>query len=352
MSSRRQFLAAAAAVAACAVSTRPAGIAAPQPGPPAAPLKPRRLSRGDTVGIVAPAGATFFPVELDIAQETFEAMGLTVRVGEHVLARRGYLAGDDEARANDLNRFFADPTLAGMVALRGGWGSARLLPHLDYEAVRRHPKVLLGYSDVTALSCAVQARAGLVTFHGPVGISRWNRYNRAWLERVVFRGEAVTFENPKELAKGELVQREHRIRTIRSGRARGPLLGGNLTVLTAILGSPYVPDFTGAILFLEDTDEAPYRVDRMLTQLKLAGILEKVSGVVFGRCTDCGPGEGSYGSLTLEEILADHVKPLGVPAWHGAMIGHIATQFTLPVGTSVEINADRGTIRMLEPAVI
>jgi muramoyltetrapeptide carboxypeptidase len=172
------------------------------------------------------------------------------------------------------------------------------------------------------------------------------------MTRVIFGGEAVTFQNAREIEEGELAQRKNRVRTITPGTARGRMLGGNLTVLTGILGSPFVPDFTGAILFLEDTDEAPYRVDRMMTQLKLAGILDKVSGVVFGECTDCDPGEGSYGSLTLEEILTDHLKPLGIPAWHNAMIGHIPKQFTIPLGIEVEIDAAAGTIRMAEPAVL
>jgi muramoyltetrapeptide carboxypeptidase len=149
---------------------------------------------------------------------------------------------------------------------------------------------------------------------------------------------------------GELAQRRNRVRTIAPGIARGRMLGGNLTVLTSIVGSPYLPDFRGAILFLEDTDEAPYRVDRMMTQLRLAGLLGRVRGFVFGTCSKCGPGE-SYGSLTLEEVLDDHVRPLGVPAFEGAMIGHQERQFTVPIGVSVEMDAAAGTIAMLEPAV-
>jgi muramoyltetrapeptide carboxypeptidase len=318
--------------------------------PPATVLAPR-LRAGDTVAIVAPATATFFPVDLDIARESLEAMGLKVVVGEHVLARHGNLAGRDEERAADLNRFFADRTVSGIVALRGGWGSARLLPLLDYDVIRANPKVLLGYSDITALLLAVHARAGLVTFHGPVGVSRWNRFAYGHMRRLIFEGEALTFRNLRQVEEGELAQRQHRIRTLTPGTARGRLLGGNLTVLTALLGSPYLPDFSGAILFLEDTNEAPYRIDRMMTQLKLAGVLDRVHGLVFGECTECQPGEGTYGQLTLEEILIDHVKPLGIPAWHGAMIGHIPRQFTLPVGAEVSVDAGAGTIRMLAPAV-
>jgi muramoyltetrapeptide carboxypeptidase len=166
---------------------------------------------------------------------------------------------------------------------------------------------------------------------------------------VLFEGEAAALENPVERREG-LVQAEDRIQVVTPGRARGRLLGGNLTVLSAILGSPYVPAMDGAILFLEDTGEQIYRLDRMFTHLALAGVLRRLAGLVFGRCTDCGPGEG-YGALTLYEVLADHVKPLGIPAFRGAMIGHIDRQFTVPVGLPAEIDAERGTIRLLEPAV-
>ena len=156
-------------------------------------------------------------------------------------------------------------------------------------------------------------------------------------------------ENPKETGDN-LAQTKDRILTIHGGKATGRLLGGNLTVLSAMVGSDFLPDFTDNILFLEEVGEDIYRVDRMLTQLKLAGILGQISGFVFGKCSDCGPGK-SYGSLTLEEVLNDHIKPLGIPAWYGSMIGHIENKFTIPLGISTEIDADNGSISLLEPAV-
>ena len=342
MTRRRAFLRAAGA-GALGLCARPAASAS-------GVVKPKRLRLGDTVGLIAPANATFLQVELDVARETLEALGLRVKAGAHLLDRYGYLAGRDADRAADVNALFADRDVRAVLALRGGWGSARLLPHLDYAAIRRHPKVLMGYSDVTALLNAVQARTGLVTFHGPVGISTWTPFSIESMAAVLFEGDTPTLANPAELRDG-LVQVEDRIQTITPGRARGRLLGGNLTVLTAIVGTPYLPDLDGAILFLEDTGEAVYRMDRMLTHLKLAGLLGRIKGFVFGRCTDCKPGEG-YGALTLDEVFADHVKPLGVPAFRGSMIGHIDRQFTVPVGLPAEIDAAAGTIRLLEPAVV
>lgn len=312
-------------------------------------VKPQRLAAGDTVALVAPASATFESIELAIAKESLQALGLRVATGEHLLARHGYLAGQDQERAADINRFFRDDAVSAVLPIRGGWGTSRVLPHLDYDAIRRQPKIVLGFSDITALLLAIHARTGLVTFHGPNGLGRWDERSVGWMRRVLFDGELVTFDNPRE--KGEfLAQTEYRVQTITPGIARGRVLGGNLTVLTAIIGSPYLPDWTDAILFLEDVNEDPYRVDRMMTQLKLAGVLGRINGFVFGSCSKCEPGKG-YGSLTLEEILADHIRPLQIPAWHGAMIGHDQPQFTLPLGVQVEIDASTGTIRMLEAGV-
>jgi muramoyltetrapeptide carboxypeptidase len=260
------------------------------------------------------------------------------------------MAGRDEDRAADFNAMVRDPEVRAIHCIRGGWGAARLLPLIDFDAFARTPKAVIGYSDITALLLSLHARTGAITFHGPNGASDWNPTNVDWLQRVVWRGEEAVFENPRELT-GAIVPDENRTRAITSGRARGRLLGGNLTVLTALIGSPYLPDFTDSILFLEDVQEAPYRIDRMLVQLKLAGVLERVRGVVWGTCSKCGPGEG-FGSLTIPDVLDDHVKSLGVPAYWGAMVGHINRQFTLPVGAEVEIDADRGTLRMLEPAVV
>ena len=313
-------------------------------------LKPARLQPGDTIGLVAPASATFQRVELDIARESLEGLGLKVKVGAHIMDRHGSLGGQDKDRAADINRFFADSSVKAVFPTRGGWGTSRLLPLLDYDTIRRNPKILMGYSDITALLNGIHARTGLITFHGPNAGGRWDEYSVGLVKRVLFDGEAVTFDNPKTTNdKNVLTQVDNRIRTIRPGKATGRLLGGNLTVLTAILGSPYVPNFDGAILFLEDVGEDWYRVDRMMTSLKLAGILGKVRGVIFGTCSECGPGEG-FASFTPEEIFADHLAPLGVPCWQGAMIGHAQPQWTLPVGATVTIDASLGTVTMAEGA--
>src|SRR4051812_2997701 len=346
MQRRDFFQAAALAGAAAALPISAAAAAAPPV------VKPKRLSAGDTVELVAPANATFNSVDLQIARESLEALGFKVRAGAHLLDRHGYLAGDDKARADDINKAFGDKSVAAVHAIRGGWGSARLLPYLDFDAIRRNPKVLIGYSDITALLLSIYAKTGLVTFHGPIGLGRWDSYSLDYYKRVLFNGEQVQYTNKQGLSdRNALVQTEYRTQTITPGKARGRLVGGNLTVMTTILGSPYLPDWDDTILFTEDVGEDYYRIDRMMTQLKLTGVLGKIKGFVFGGCSECGPGNGNFGALTLEEIFLDHVKPLGIPAWQGAVIGHAQPQGALPVGAQVEIDASAGTIPLLESPV-
>ncbi len=347
---RRAFLEASVPAALVTGAGGAVSAAPPEAAPAPKIVKPPRLRPGDGAGLVAPAFATWEAVDIEIAQEVARAFGLEPRLGAHVRDRHGYLAGTDEDRAADINRFFADPSVKAILAIQGGGGSARVLPHLDWEAIRRNPKVVTGFSDVTGLHCGLHARAGLVTFHAPNLLASWPAFSVDHFRRVVFEGETVTMVNPPG-GEDRLVQRENRTRTITPGRARGRLVGGNLSVLAALVGTPYVPSFDGAILFLEDLEEEIRRVDRMMTQLRLAGLLGRIRGFVFGSCSKCGPGE-RYGSLTLEEVLDEHVKPLGIPAYDGAMIGHQPRQFTVPVGVEVEIDASAGTITMLEPAVV
>jgi muramoyltetrapeptide carboxypeptidase len=297
---------------------------------------------GDTVGLVNPA-SFLDPEDVDIAKKELAQLGLNVKLAAHVRDRYGYLGGRDADRAADINSMFADSSVRALIAMRGGWGSSRILQRLDYDLIRRQPKIIMGYSDITALVLAIYARSGVVTFHGPVGTSDWNRFTLEWVRRILFSGEAVTLRNP-------WYDLNYRVETLTAGRARGRLVGGNLSVLAAMVGSPYLPEWQGTILFVEEIGEEVYRVDRMLTQLKLAGILDRISGFIFGQCRDCDPEEPDK-SLSFRQMLSDHIKPLGIPAWYGSMIGHMKDKFTVPVGVPVEIDALRGTVKLLEPAV-
>lgn len=305
-------------------------------------LVPPRLRVGDRVGLVSPAGATHTEADLVEMEANVRSIGLIPVRGAHVLDVFGYFGGADEARAADVNAFFADDTIRAVWPLRGGWGCARMLPHLDFALIRQHPKVLVGFSDITALLSAFYAQAHLVSYHGPVASSSFGDFSLTHLRGTLFDALPMTMA-PVDRAPD----------VITPGVAQGRLFGGNLTVLAALVGTPYVPTtLEGHVLFLEDVGEEPYRIDRMLTQLRLAGLFNGLRGVVFGDCRNCTPEPG-YERLgfSLADVLRQHVAPLGIPAFYGTMIGHITDKFTVPVGIDAEIDASRGTLRLLEPAV-
>ncbi len=248
---------------------------------------------------------------------------------------------------------FADDAVDAIWCVRGGYGASRLLPALDFELMRRKPKALIGYSDITALHMAIQRHVGLVTFHGPVAWRAFTPYTLAALRRVLWRAEAparLAEPPPFERREGQ-VDWDNRVATLVPGKARGRLLGGNLCLMSHLVGTPYLPDLQGSILFLEDVEEAYYRIDRMLTQLWLAGALDGVAGMAFGKFTNCEPSPFFLQNRPLEEILAERFRSLGIPTISGVMIGHIDDQATLPVGGFAELDADAGTLTLLEPGV-
>ena len=346
---RRHLFASAVAGGAALVSTSGARTQpTSQAGPP---TRPARLRRGDLVALVAPAAVTYDKDTLLIAVESLEALGLRVSVSEHVTSRYGYLAGTDQDRAADINAAFADDEVRGVIALRGGWGASRALPYIDFDAIAAHPKVMLGYSDITTLLVALLARSNLVGFHGPNGSSPWTEFTTQEMKRIIFNGETPLMRNP-QVRLDTLAVRENRTYPIVPGRARGRLVGGNLTLLSALAGTPYFPDTTGAIVFLEETNEYIYRCDRMLTQLALAGVFENAAGVVFGGFTDCNVSPSGYGRFSLNDVFEQHLAPTRKPAFSGAMIGHVSQKRTIPLGVKAEIDAEAGTIELLEPAVI
>ncbi|RUR78773.1 LD-carboxypeptidase [Chlorogloeopsis fritschii PCC 9212] len=303
-------------------------------------IKPPRLKVGDTVGLISPAGI-IEPQDIEVAKKALLTLGLKVKLGVHILDSYGYLAGKDIDRATDVNAMFGDRSVKAIITMRGGWGCNRILPLINYSLIRSHPKIFMGYSDITSLLLAIYARSGLITFHGPVATSTWNEFSVDYVKRILFNAEVVTMTNTLTTEIGRKI--------ITPGKAKGKLVGGNLSVLSAMLGSSYLPSWQDSILFVEEIGEDIYRVDRMLTQLKNAGIFNQIVGFVFGKCTNCSLGDQP--SLTLAQVLKDHIQPLGIPAWYGSMIGHIKDKFTVPVGVDVEIDAENGTLRMLETAV-
>jgi muramoyltetrapeptide carboxypeptidase len=323
--------------------------APPTSAAPVRTIKPRRLAEGDTVGVVLPASATFESDNIAIATEQLAAIGLKVKVGRHALDRWGYFAGRDRDRAADINEMFADDGVAGIVCYTGGWGSPRVLPYLDYDLIRRKPKVLIGYSDITALLNAITQRTGLVTFHGPVASSNLETYSLENFRRVVMTAEPAGRLDQPAKKPTDLVDRTNRILRLAPGKATGRLVGGNLTMVTSVMGTPYDVQTDGAILFLEDIREEIYRIDRMLSQLALSGKLDRIAGFVFGRCTDCSRDRPSM--FSLEDVLRDRFGASRVPAISGLSFGHIEQKLTLPIGIRATLDADAGTLTIDESAV-
>ena len=295
-------------------------------------LLPAPLAPGARVALVAPAGPLRGPQELDIAIANARALGWEPVPSAHALARAGYLAGDDAHRIADLNRAFTDDTIDGVWCLRGGYGAMRLLESLDYEALRRHPRTVIGYSDITALHAAIGVRSGQVSFHGPTARGELSAFTRASLVRAT-------------IARADPCGHAGDVRVIRPGRAAGPLVGGNLALLASLAGTPFAPTYDGAILVLEDVGEPTYRIDRMLRQLALSGALGRVAGIVFGHFTD-GTHDSDVTSRRLDDVLREAAEIAGVPAIAGAPLGHIDHQWTIPLGAPAELDAGAGTLHV------
>ena len=315
------------------------------------PTKPPRLRHGDTLGIIAPASAPPNPANIDLGLAAVEKLGFRVVPAPNLRKRWGFLAGSDQERAGDLMQMFADPNISGILCFRGGYGSARLLPLLDFDLIRANPKVFVGYSDITSIHCALLAKADLVSFHGPMLNSELLKPNpspftQESLFKVVMRPE------PAGSLCGHTVSK--RARTIVGGRASGPLVGGNLSILCASLGTPFQPSFKGALLFIEELNEEPYRFDRMLTQLLNAGLLQQVAGVAIGtnkRCRDPKASRCSEFRQTVEDVFRDRLVPLGVPVVIGLPFGHIRATATLPIGVNAILDADNRNLSLTEAAV-
>jgi len=289
-------------------------------------LRPARLKAGDAVGVVAPA-SPFDREAFEKGLAVLEDMGLAVRLAEGLFERRGYLAGEDRQRAQQINDFIHDDAIRAIVCARGGYGSMRILPLIDYAALRHRPRIITGFSDITALHAAVYARCRLVSFHAPVvtSLGAGSARCRRSFEAALFSGQ------PCVLTTG-------RTRVLRAGAGHGPLAGGNLALLTALAGTPYFPDLRGHLLFIEDVSEQPYRIDRMLTQLKLAGCLEGLCGVALGRFDRCGPLEEIYAAVA--DIFAD----AGIPVLAGFEAGHGGENLTFPLGLMARLDTGAGTL--------
>ena len=318
------------------------------------PLVAQALKPGDAISLIAPAG----PVNrqrLEKAIAAWEQRGFSCKTYRDIYASRGYLAGDDQSRADELMDAFRDPETAAVVPARGGAGLTRILARLDYRVVRDHPKIVTGFSDITALHLAVHRMTGLVTFHSPNPMDGYGHpdgmteLSERTFWRTLLAGEyAKEGDGPWPVPLTD-AERE-KVGTYRSGTARGRLVGGNLALICSLLGTPYELQTEGSILMIEDIGERPYRIDRFLSQLRLTGKLEELHGVVLGQFTDCDPEDGKP-SLSLEEIFDDYFAEIDVPVVHNFPAGHARDNATLPLGVEVELDADEKLLTILEDPV-
>ena len=313
-------------------------------------IKPPRLREGDLIGLIAPAGHTS-DASIEKAVARIESLGFKVALAKNLREVHGNYAGSVEQRLADLHGMFADPDIRALWCIRGGSGAISLLNHIDYQLIRANPKILLGYSDITALHLAMLRHAGLVTFHGPVASSTPSNYATEHMLAVLMDpAPRYTIPMAMENARRAAEEPHYAIRTVHAGVATGRLIGGNLSMVAALAGTPYAADFRDSLLYLEEVNEAPYRLDRWMTQLDLSLGFKNAAGLIIGICDNCGPGHEDI-SLTLDETLDMHLQPLRIPAVTGYSIGHIRNQFTLPVGVRATLDTERQTITLLEAGV-
>ena len=308
-------------------------------------LKPKPLRRGDTIGLVGISGAMQEPeVSFERMMAAIDALGYRVIVADSCREQYGYLSGTDAARARGLNAAFRDDRVDAVVCMRGGYGVARMLDLVDFDVIRANPKLVLGYSDITALHTAIHQKVGMTTIHGPMPCKQWMEFDeftkQSMLRALTSTEPLGRVENPEGMAP----------RCIVPGRCQGRLVGGNLSLIASACGTPYALDATDKVLLLEDVGEYIYRLDSMLTQLRQAGMFEKCAGVVLGGFTNCTEEYEHY-ALHLEDIIRDIIVPAGKPVLGNMSIGHMDTKITVPLGVECAVDADAGTLEFLESAL-
>ncbi len=307
----------------------------------------RKLTPGATLGFIAPSGAVRTADAIERAVKETERMGFRVKLGESCGKACGYLSGTDEVRARDVNNMFLDDEVDAIFCLKGGYGTMRMLDMIDYDAVRRHPKIFVGYSDITAMHIAFLQKAELATFHGPMPVSCWADGPMDDFTHASLMNTLMNAQPAGEIANPEGCPR----RTVNPGVCEGELVGGNLSLIAALMGTPYELDTKGRILFIEDVGEKTYSLDRMLTHLRLAGKFDDCAGVVLGDFKNCEMEYPGY-SFSLEEIVRDVVAPCAKPVFSGLQSGHCTPKLTLPLGVRCRMDASACELTALEAAVL
>jgi muramoyltetrapeptide carboxypeptidase len=310
-------------------------------------IKPEKLKQGDVIGIISPSSPVSDRGKLDAGVSYFEKMGYRVKIGKNVMKERGYLAGTDEERVEDIHNMFLNDDVKLIICLRGGYGASRLLDKIDYGIIKNNPKIFCGYSDITVLQNAFFHKTGLVTFAGPMaGVDFYKDISEFTAENF---WKSVTSSEPIKVN----YPGKERLSSYKGGIAEGRLIGGNLSLFSTLIGTEYLPEPEGKILFLEEVGEVPYRIDRMLNQLRLSGFLGKIKGVILGSLTDCMESDPQRKSLKLEDVMEDYfIKNFLAPVLYNLKHGHINDNLTIPIGVNVRINGTNCSIDFLESHLV
>ncbi|MCX6173397.1 MAG: LD-carboxypeptidase [Ignavibacteriales bacterium] len=310
-------------------------------------IKPKRLKPGDAIGIISPASSPDDLTKINSGVHYLEKLGYRVEVGKNVGSQEGYLAGSDSQRLADLHEMFKNKNVKAIFSIRGGYGSGRLLDKIDYKLIRNNPKIFVGYSDINALQLAFFAKAGLITFAGPMVAVDFHDEVSAFTEEVFWR----TITSNKKIGK-LLNPRKEKFYVLNKGKATGRILGGNLSLLNSLIGTEYLPKLKDTILLLEDIHEAPYRIDRMLNQLRLTKILKQIRGVILGHFVDCVESDPTKQTYTLNEVIVEYFQNQKMPVIYNVKHGHIKDNITIPYGIKCVLNASRAYIEIPENAVL
>lgn len=309
-------------------------------------IKPKKLQKGDLIGVISPASTPDDLSKIENGVKYLEKLGYRVAVGKNVGKERGYLAGEDSERLEDFHTMFSDKEVKAVFTLRGGYGSTRLLDKVNYNLIRQNPKIFVGYSDINALQLAILKMSGLVTFVGPMVATDFSGAIDKFAEEIFWN----VLTSTKKIGKLTNPHNE-KFFILCKGRGEGRIVGGNLSILTSLLGTEYFPNFKDSILILEEVNEAPYRIDRMLNQLKLARVFRQSKGVLLGRFVDCYETDSSKKTLSLNEVISDYFTTLKKPVIYNVKHGHVSDTITIPLGVKCKINSSRGFIEILESGV-
>lgn len=310
-------------------------------------IKPQKLKRKDLIGIISPASS---PDDLSLIEKGIkyiEGLGFRTIVGKNVGKYNGYLAGTDEERVSDIHEMFSNKKIKAVFCLRGGYGASRLLDKIDYSLIRDNPKIFVGFSDITALQMAFLKKSGLITFAGPMVVSNFAKEISHFTEEYFW--QIITSDRKPGKISWSVSEKPE---SITPGKAAGKIIGGNLSVFNSLLGTNFLPDLKNKILFIEDVNEYPYKIDRMLNQLRLNKVFKKVNGIILGIFVDCIEPDQNKKTLTLKEIFKDYFEKLKIPVISGFPHGHLRDLVTIPVGINIIMNANKGYIEFSENGVM